>query len=348
MMSIVNTFEPATGNFQAVQVQKQEQLPHFCSGPGLPVLSPETVSRQKADAHWLLTNTGGELVARCSLWWRAAPVYRRQQLGLIGHYGASQPQAAAQLLSLACQQLAANGCTMAVGPMDGNTWHSYRLVTDRGSEPPFFLEPGHPPDWPLHFAGSGFTILSQYYSAVVPDLSRSGVGNDPRLARAAARAAARGLRIRSLRLEHFETELDQIYAIALAGFRKNFLYTPISKADFKALYYPLRAYIQPELILIAEQDGRAIGFIFAVPDLLQSRRRVEMDTVIIKTVAVHPEHQSAGLGSLLVGRCQEVAGDLGYRRAIHALMYEQNASRKISRRHETQLIRRYALFAREL
>jgi hypothetical protein len=64
MMSIVNTFEPATGNFQAVQVQKQEQLPHFCSGPGLPVLSPETVSRQKADAHWLLTNTGGELVAR--------------------------------------------------------------------------------------------------------------------------------------------------------------------------------------------------------------------------------------------------------------------------------------------
>jgi GNAT superfamily N-acetyltransferase len=348
MMNMVNTFEPATENFQVVQVQKQEQLPHFCSGPGLPVLRPELVSRQNADAHWLLTNTGGELVARCSLWWRATPVYRRHQLGLIGHYGASHPQAAAQLLSLACQQLAARGCTMVVGPMDGNTWHSYRLVSDRGSEPPFFLEPSHPSAWPLHFAESGFTILSQYYSAVVPDLNGSGVENDPRLVRAAARAAARGLRIRSLRLDHFEAELHQIYAIALAGFRKNFLYTPISEADFKALYYPLRSYIQPELILIAEQDGRAIGFIFAVPDLLQSRRGVEVDTVIIKTVAVHPEHQSAGLGNLLVARCHEVAGDLGYRRAIHALMHERNVSRKISRRHETQRIRRYALFAREV
>jgi GNAT superfamily N-acetyltransferase len=348
MMSMGNTFESATANFQAIKAQTQEQLLHFCSGPGLPALSPETVLRQNADAHWLLTDAEDELVARCSLWWSATPVYRHHQLGLIGHYGASHPQAAVQLLSLACQQLAASGCTMAVGPIDGNTWHSYRLVTDRGSAPPFFLEPDHPDDWPLHIVQSGFTILSQYYSAVVPDLSGSRARNDSRLARAAARAAGRGIRIRSLRLECFEAELHQIYAIALAGFRKNFLYTPIAEADFKALYDPLRAYIQPELILIAEQDGRAIGFIFAVPDLLQSQHALEVDTVIIKTVAVHPEHQSAGLGSLLVGRCQEVAGDLGYRRAIHALMYEQNASRKISRRHETQLIRRYALFAREL
>jgi GNAT superfamily N-acetyltransferase len=348
MMSVINTFEPATSTFQAIQVQKQEQLSDFCSGPGLPALSPEAVSRQNADAHWLLTNAEGELVARCSLWWSATPVHRCHQLGLIGHYGASHPQAAAQLLSLACQQLAASGCTMAVGPMDGNTWHSYRLVTDRGNAPPFFLEPGNPDDWPHHFAQSGFTVLSQYYSAVVPDLSGSRPRNDSRLTRAAARAAGRGISIRSLRLECFEAELHHIYGLALAGFRENFLYTAISEADFKALYDPLRPYIQPELILIAEQDGRAIGFIFAVPDLLQSRRASEVDTVIIKTVAVHPEHQSAGLGSLLVGRCQEAANDLGYQRAIHALMYERNASRKISRRHETQLIRRYALFARDL
>jgi len=159
-----------------------------------------------------------------------------------------------------------------------------------------------------------------------------------------------------LRLDCFESELYQIYNLILASFSRNFLYTPINEADFRAMYYPLRPYIQPELILIAERAGQPIGFIFALPDLLQGQPRPEqgrrraqtIDTVIIKTVAVHPDYQMMGLGSLLVARCQEIACDLGYKRAIHALMHETNDSRKISHRNGTQIIRRYALFAKEL
>ena len=36
----------------------------------------------------------------------------------------------------------------AVGPLDGSTWRRYRLVTERGVEPPFFMEPDNPDDWP--------------------------------------------------------------------------------------------------------------------------------------------------------------------------------------------------------
>jgi GNAT superfamily N-acetyltransferase len=332
-------------NYHPVPAQNHEQLDQFCAVESLPCLDPETVSQQKADAHWLLTGPTGSPVARCSLWWRATPTYQDRRVGLIGHYGADSPAAAAELLGLACRQLATVGCAMAVGPMDGSTWHNYRLVIERGREPGFFLEPSNPEEWPHHFTGNGFTVLAQYSSTILPDLGETRPWREPRLA---VVAAAQGIRIRSLQLDQFESELQQVYAIALASFQDNLLYAHIAEPDFNALYYPIKPYLQPDLILFAEKEGQAIGFIFALPDLQQAQRGEDVDTVILKTVAVHPDHQTAGLGSLLVARCQEIASDLGYRRAIHALMHERNASRKISRRNETQLIRRYALFARKL
>ena len=50
---------------------------------------------------------------------------------------------------------------------------------------------------------------------------------------------------------------------------------------------------------------------------------------------------------VLVGMVQRKAYELGYRRAIHALMHERNVSQNISRRY-ARPIRRYALFARAL
>ena len=335
--------------YQQIQIRTNEELTLFCAPPGLPPLNPETISRHNADAHWMLTNSStGEIEARCSLWWQSTPPYPNRRLGLIGHYGASKAEAAKQLLQLACDQLAIHNCTLAVGPMDGNTWQQYRLITEHGSELPFFLEPNNPDSWPSHFTKSGFTELAQYISTINPDLSQFGLEQDHRLAKVAARVAGRDIKIRALRLDSFDEELHHIYNIVLASFSNNFLYTPLSEVDFKAIYYPLRPYIQPELILIAEREGLPIGFIFALPDLLQGQRDHTINTVIIKTVAVHPEYQIMGLGSLLVARCQEVAHDLGYKRAIHALMHETNDSRKISRRDGTQIIRRYALFAKEL
>ncbi len=330
--------------FQAIQISNNTYLALFCAPPDLPSLAPEAVSRHKPDARWMLTNSRGDVAARCSLWWSAAPPYSGQRLGLIGHYAARDAGVAAQLLSLACDPRAAGGRTMAVGPMDGNTWQRYRLLTERGSEPIFFLEPDNPDDWPAHFTGNGFSVLARYTSALDTDLGRP----DPRLAKVAERATARGVQIRSLDPGRFEAELGQIYKIARSSFSGNFLYTPLGEADFIAQYRSLQPYIRPELVLIAQRKEQPIGFIFALPDLLQTRKGQAIDTVILKTVALHPDHQSGGLGSLLVAHCQEIAHRLGYRRAIHALMHETNESGKISRRNEARMIRRYALFAREL
>jgi GNAT superfamily N-acetyltransferase len=217
------------------------------------------------------------------------------------------------------------------------------VLIEHGTEPPFFMEPNHPSGWPGHFLNSGFTVLAHYYSALNTDLMQQDQG----LPGVLHRARSLGISLRPLCMDRLAEELGDIYELTIECFRDGLLFTPVSREDFLAQYLELRACVQPGLILLAEQSGRLIGYIFAVPDLLQARRGVAIDTVIIKTLAVHPEFRGAGVGRLLAARCHETAYGQGYRRAIHALMLDTSAARTISDRI-ARPFRHYALFARFL
>ncbi len=318
-------------------------MQRFCGMGRAPSLDPAAMARQRADAHLMIEGDAGEIEARCSLWWTDPPAHPERRLGLIGHYAARDGGAGRLLLDEACDRLADRGCTLAVGPMDGNTWNRYRLVTERGTEPPFFLEPDTPPEWLVHFKEAGFGVLAEYYSALSTDLTR----RDPRMPEVAVRLAALGVTIRPLRVDQFPAEMGRIYDVSKISFQRNFLYTPIGQADFLAMYEPVKPYVNPALVLLAEHEDRPVGFIFSLPDLNQALRGGAIDTLIIKTAAVLPEKRYAGLGGLLVARIHEIAEAAGFRRVIHALMHESNSSRRISDRY-AETMRRYALFSRAL
>jgi L-amino acid N-acyltransferase YncA len=305
-------------------------------------LNAETLERDAPDRH-LTVVEGGEFKARASVWWTTRMQMAGMRVGAIGHYAASHEVAGHDVLCRACDQLKAAGCSMAVGPMDGNTWRPYRFVTERGAERPFFLEPDNPDEWPHHFTSAGFGVLATYTSAVVDDLRR----RDARLAEAERRLAHNGVTIRSLNREALDEELHRIYRLSCRAFERNFLYSPLDELEFADRYRSLVPLARTELVLLAEHAGELVGLLFAVPDILPARGALAADTVVIKTVAVARGRPYAGLGSILVARTHHRAAQLGYRRAIHALMHEQNVSRNISRRY-ARTIRRYALFARQL
>jgi GNAT superfamily N-acetyltransferase len=322
---------------------------YFCAAPDLPVLDPLQIRRQQADAHWLVTDNRRRVYARCSLWWRSAPAYANERVGIIGHYAANSSETAAYLLSVACGQLAAEGCTLAIGPMDGSIWQRHRFVIERGSEPAFFLEPDNSDDWPRHFSDSGFEPLAHYVSTINQNIQR----HCERGARTRARLASRGIRLRRLEpvevalADQFAALMRPIYRVATAAFQQNMLYSPISEEEFIAQYAPLRSYIRPELVLLAEDRGQTIGFVFALPDMLQVRRGQAIDTIVIETVAVLPKYAGQGIGALLVERCQQAAARLGYRRVIRALLPEETAIHTLNI-PDCKPMRRYALFAKRL
>jgi len=295
------------------------------------------------DADFCLNETTPGGSASVTLWWSNVPSLPGEKIGVIGGFTGNDPAATAAVLAEGERLLREQGCTLAVGPMDGNTWRKYRLVTDAGTEPPFLLEPTNPAEWSDWWRAGGFGPLAEYYSTASDDLTT----RDPRLAGVRARLAKAGVVIRKLDTDCFEAELEKIYEVSVVSFQENYLYTPLPKPAFLGQYAGIRERVRPELVLLAEHEGRPVGYVFALPDYAQAGRGVPVDTFIVKTLAVLPGRAWAGLGALLLGEVHEAALQQGFKRVIHALMHEGNTSRNLSS-HYAQTIRRYTLFSKRL
>ncbi len=257
---------------------------------------------------------------------------------MIGHYQAGSSDAACEILSRAFAVLSANGCRQVIGPVNGSTWRQYRFITDRGTEPLFFLEPDNHDRYPQDFLAAGMQPCAQYYSAATTRLDAT----DQRVREKSATLAHAGVRIRPLDLSNLEAELNILHELSLQCFSENLLFSPIARAEFCAMYSRLTPYLIPELILIAEQHGRPVGFVFCLPDA-----GGDPGTIILKSLARLPEPALAGLGNVLQAQAQANAEAAGFNRVIHALMHESNRSLTLSHRYAS-VMREYSLFAREL
>jgi predicted N-acetyltransferase YhbS len=274
----------------------------------------------------------------CSLWWTRTPMLSDKRVGFIGNLKSRSAGATVALLEAACAAMKDAGVTLAVGPVDGSTWHSYRLVTWSSGEAPFFLEPTNPVE-PQYFAQTGFETLAHYYSAITDDLA----DDEQCVASIEEKLTGRGITIRSLDTSDFQGELSKVFRVCERAFQNNFLYAPTSESMFIEQYARIRQLIDPSLVLLAERQREVVGFVFALPDLNDSARQ----TAIVKTLARLPEREFAGLGHLLLAQVQRQAHALGYKRAIHALMHQSNDSVALSNRY-ARIFRRYELFSRTL
>jgi len=293
-------------------------------------MTPDDVLEVRAD---------GETIAECALWWTSTPTLDGRRVGYVGRFASHDRRVAHRVLESAKVRLAHAGCAVVVGPVDGNTWNRYRFVTERFSGPPFFLEPDNPDEYPQDFRDSGFSPLARFVSAEETCLDRV----DERAARSLRRLSALGVTIRRLDPLRYADELDKIYDVACKSFAGALLYSPISREEFHGLYEPLRSYVDPDFVRIAEHDGRAIGFAFGIPDHNAHSRGEPIDTIVGKTQAVLPELRYGGLGAVMLEDVRRAAERRGMRRIIHALIRDDNAALNGSRRVATTM-RGYTLF----
>lgn len=308
-----------------------------------PLLPDITALAKSSSQETYLATFENKLQAVCSLWDENNLAYQNYKTAILGHFFADNPAGALDLIQYCLNLLIKRGFEYVVGPMDGNTWHSYRLVNDYGSYPPFFLEYYTPKEWNSVFQSAGFESIAKYSSAITRDLSCQDKSSE----KFAARISQLGLDIRRFDIEASEKDLISIHQLSLKSFAKNFLYTDITQSNFLALYEKVMPYVNPEFTLLAEDNGQLVGFIFAIPDYLQKQRGEVIDTIIIKTVAKIPSRKYAGLGSYLVSEVHKRAAQYGFKQALHALMYDNNASRAISNKSAYK-IREYTLYGKLL
>ncbi|MDO4263426.1 MAG: GNAT family N-acetyltransferase [Deinococcus sp.] len=277
----------------------------------------------------------GRAVAQVGLW--EGPSWAGQRTGLIGTPALLDGADLPALLEAACAELRSLGAKVALGPLNGSTWFSYRVVTDPGTRPPFLLEPQTSPVELAGWEAAGFTPRLGYHSAVATPATHPP---DPRAEELARRFADVTRRSPTLSEPRLSADLRALHALSLAAFAGNPLYSPLPLAAFEGLYRPLLGRVPLDWVWLVERGEELVGFVFAYPD-------PGSGALVLKTLAVRPGRAEAGLGRHLSNLFHARAFAAGVPEVVHALMWDGNESAALSA-SRGEVIRRYALLGREL
>ncbi|MGF1656877.1 MAG: GNAT family N-acetyltransferase [Verrucomicrobiales bacterium] len=313
----------------AAVIQKLDPVPG--------IFNAEAVTWNTEDA-WLVIGDGQE--ARLALWWNQVPRHEGRPIGVIGAETWTSVEQGVALLQEAERVLVSEGCSFLVGPMAGNTWRSYRQVTEGWENgKPFLLEPWNQPSACEAWQSCGWRVLDEFYSLQfrMADLTDRSFA----LARVRTRLSEQGIVLRRFRTEAWDPELQAIYELSCRSFANAYLITDLAWAEFAAGMEKVRSLVDPECLLLAEKEGVLVGFVFGWLEPEDKR-------FIVKTLAIDPGPTFAGLGALLLDEIHQVAKLREVETVIHALMHQNNISLRLSRRSGGQFFRRYALWHKHL
>lgn len=89
------------------------------------------------------------------------------------------------------------------------------------------------------------------------------------------RLAKKGITIRQINLKDFANEANKVREIYNQAWDRNLGFVPMTKDEFDYLAKDLKLVLDPAFCLIAEHDGKPVGFGLAIPDINQVQIKVK-------------------------------------------------------------------------
>jgi ribosomal protein S18 acetylase RimI-like enzyme len=80
--------------------------------------------------------------------------------------------------------------------------------------------------------------------------------------------------IRPANLKQLGEESERLREVYNAAWEKNWGFVPFTAKEFRYMAKELRHVVDPDLILVAEVEGRPVGFILAIPDINAALRHL--------------------------------------------------------------------------
>ena len=173
--------------------------------------------------------------------------------------------------------------------------------------------------------------------------------------------------VRSGDLKNIDSEIDNILELQNRGLAHFADFTPYTRNDIEAMILPMLDIVDPELILFAEVDGKAVGWFPGVPNMnevlihlnglrypwdylrLAKYARLKPRCLAIKSVAVVPEYWDMGVGVLLFDEMARRASARGYQWADLSLTGEDNPDTfPLAHRMGAKIYKRYRFYRKDL
>ncbi len=296
-------------------------------------LSPRNAFFAHADIRLWLAERNGEVAGRiAAIDDRADNEIHQRAITWFGFFESTDEETAAALLRTVESHARERGSVAVYGPVNPSLNESAGLLVEGFESAPYVLMPHNPPGYQHQFEAAGYSKLKDLFAwhldlrAPLPE----------RLVRLGERTARRnGITIRSLESIAFERDLALIQQIYQTAWGDNWGFVPPTEAEAKQLAQMLRPIIDPEIVIFAEVDGRAVGCAVAVPDANQIlkrmrgrvlpvgfvhflRRRSIVNRGRLLLLGVEPQFRRTGLYPLLIaelhrrGRPRYVEAELSW------------------------------------
>jgi GNAT superfamily N-acetyltransferase len=276
---------------------------------------------------------------------------------------------AKRLLDAACEWLRMRDVPLIRGPTSFTDNDCPGVLIEGGDCPPVMLE-AHTPSYYEE-------LLEQYGMEKHIDLYawrafRSQIGEElqnlpPQLTRVAdmARKLA-NVSIRRMHMERWDEEISTAHYLFNTTLHNMPARAPYSEAEFRRIANQMRPFLDPDLALFAEVEGKPVGFLIAVPDVnqvlvhlngrlfplgwLKLRRHMrQIDAVTFKMMGVLEEYRRRGIDALLYLEAVKTVFRKGYEWLDGSVTSELNTTiNLIAHRLGAERYKHYRLYQMKL
>ncbi len=275
---------------------------------------------EHAVAEYFIAERGGEVVGRiAAISNRLHNETHGDRVGFFGFFETIDDQeVASALLDTAAEWCRARNHDLLRGPTSFSVNDECGLLVDGFESPPTLMMPHNPRYYVALVEQAGFRKAKDLW-VYQGGTEEHYVPVPERLARGTELIRQRQrITIRSLKMKDFQGEVERIKELYNAAWEKNWGFVPMTEHEIDHLAEQFKPVVIPELVPMAEKDGKLIGFGIALPDLnvvfrrhrsgrlfpmvldlLWSLKMRRIRRARILLLGVHPDYRGKGVDAML-------------------------------------------------
>jgi GNAT superfamily N-acetyltransferase len=276
---------------------------------------------EHAEAEYFLAQRDGEVVGRIA--GIANRLHNETHDDRVGFFGffecVDDPEVARALFDSAAVWLKERGFDTMRGPASFSVNDECGLLVDGFETPPTLMMPHNPRYYVRLVEQSRFVKAKDLlvYQGGAPD---HYVPVPERLARGTELIRQRqGITLRPLDMKHFDADVERIKQLYNLAWEKNWGFVPMTDHEIDHLAEQFKPVVIPELVPMAEKDGKVIGFGISLPDLnvvFRTNRSGRMFPVVLKLLWALKTRKIRRARILLLGVLPEYRG-----KGVDAMLY---------------------------
>jgi len=261
--------------------------------------------------------------------------YSKDKVGFFGFFdSADDKDVASTLFEAAKEELLKRGLTSMRGPYNPTINDDCGLLVEGFETAPFVMMPYNPAYYMKLYDDAGLKRARDLYAFYM-----SAENQAPKRVERIVKRVKRntGVTLRSVELKKLTEELMVIKDLYNATLCRNWGHVPITGPDLEHASEDLKAIVAPDMCLIAEKDGKAVGFSLTIPNINEFLFRTKKSGTIgrilkfiwlLKTkhpkearlaaMGVHPDFRNTGIAALFYyetlirGKQKYIGGEMSW------------------------------------